>query len=102
MINGLEALRAKAGVQDKADTITQTRADFALIWKAERYYLNADEHATAKEFAGQYIRNLTHNQKAMREIGEMLKNMADAMRRDTERSERIRAERRAERERAAA
>lgn len=100
-IAGMEALREKANVQGRVDALEQFRVDFALVYRTERGYLNDEELAQAREQAGQYVREHMGDAQAMTEMTTLFRGMADAIRRDTARSERIRAEVRAERGRAA-
>lgn len=84
--------------------LDQFRADFALVWSAERRHLSAaelEQHQSDKDYAGQYVRRHLKDAQAMTEMTTLFRGMADAIRRDTARSERIRAEVRAERGRAA-
>lgn len=68
------------------------RANFSLVWKNERHYLNADEHEKAKAYAGRYVREHLRDANAMKEMMTHFASMADAIRQDQARSERIRAE----------
>lgn len=78
--------------------LDQFRADFALVWSAERRHLSAAElekYPAAKDYAGQYVRRHLKDGAAMQEMKTMLKGMADQIRRDQARGERIKAEVRA-------
>lgn len=77
--------------------LAQFRADFALVYRHERGYLNPQEHADAKAQAGRYVRERTNDATAMREMMTIFRGMADQIRHEQERAERIRSEVRAER-----
>lgn len=103
-IAGLDALRAKAGVQERSDALASLRADFALIWKTHRAYgyVSEDERDDGVKAEGEMIRASLCNTEAMQAISALCQEAADAIRRDQSRAERIRAEVRADKQRRAA
>lgn len=82
----------------------QLRADFRDVWRAERREYSHDEaqkYDAAKDFAGQYVRRHMTDKEAMGEMMTIFRGMADQIRHDQARAERIRSEVRAERREAA-
>lgn len=105
LADSLEALSAKAGIERRAAAMEHLRADFALVWQAERRYLTTVElesFAADRERAGQYIRSHMGDAQVMQAIATMYKGMADQIRHEQARDERIRGEVRAERMKGAA
>jgi hypothetical protein len=99
-ISDLEALRVKANVQGKADAIEQFRADFKAVWSHWRTsgQMTQDERAAGYAEASRAVQANLHDAAWMRGAAEHFAEMADTIRHDTERSERIRAEMAAARE----
>jgi hypothetical protein len=93
-VAGLEALRAKANVQGRADAIEQFRADFKLVWRMEyaHGHLSEAEIEIAYQNASQAVQQRTVDPAWMGYSAASFSTMANAIRRDQERSERIRAE----------
>lgn len=98
-ISDLGALRERANVAGRAAGIEQFRADFKLVWQTERAHgrLTEAEHAEAYVEASTYVRERMHDTEWLRNTAADYARMADAIRRDLERAERIRAKVRAER-----
>lgn len=94
-IAGLDALREKAGVQEKSDALNRFRADFQLVWKDWM----ASRHETAEAYAeaGENVRKNMADPGWMACAAAHFAQMAAAIRRDLSRSERIRSEVRASR-----
>lgn len=103
-VAGLEALRAKAGVQEKADAMEQFRADFALVYDMERLYgyANEDEAKQMRFKAGRVVQERMGDEEWMAGAQAHFAQLADTIRRDQSRAERIRAEVRADKQRRAA
>lgn len=103
-VAGLEALRAKAGVQERADAMEQFRTDFALVYGMERPYgyVNEDEAKQMRARAGWVVQERMGDEEWMANTSAHFAQLADTIRRDIARSERIRAEVRADKQRRAA
>lgn len=78
--------------------LDKLRTDFALVWHAERRHLSAADLVAlpaARDFAGRYIRQRMTDKQAIQEMAAMYQGMADTIRREQARDERIKAEVRA-------
>lgn len=102
-IEGLEAFRAKAAVHDRAGSLDQFRDDFDLVYRAERLHghANEDEAAQQRRQAGLIVKERMADAGGMANAAVHFSEMADTIRRDIARSERIRAEMQAERRKTA-
>lgn len=84
--------------------LEQFRADFALVFRAERLHghANEDEAAQMRAKAGLVVQEHMGDNAWMANAAAHFASMADTIRRDLARSERIRAEVRADKQRRAA
>jgi hypothetical protein len=93
-VAGMEALRAKANVQGRADAIEQFRADFKAVWRQWR----AAGEITEQELSDGYAEAASAIQSRKADKGWMdcaaahFRQMAQDRQADQSRSERIRAE----------
>lgn len=103
-VAGLEALRTKAGVQEKSNALAAFRDDFALIWNAHRAYghVTEEERTAGVKADGEMVRASLQNPESLAALSKLCADAADAIRRDIARAERIRNEVRADRARKAA
>lgn len=99
-ISELEALRAKAGVQEKSDALAALRDDFLLIWNAHRAYgyVSESERYAGVMADGEIVQSSKRSALELSALTKLCADSADAIRRDQSRAERIRAEVRAQKE----
>lgn len=84
---------------DMEDVMKQLREDFALVWRMRRAYgeLSEDEMDAGKKAAGLLLASRKEDEEFLRLSHAYYGLVADMMRRDYARAERIRAEVRARR-----